>query len=29
LALRLGAEVYTADQAWTRVNVGCQIHMVR
>lgn len=29
LALRLDAEVYTADQAWNRVNVGCLIHMVR
>ena len=29
LALRLGAEVYTADNAWSRVSVGCQIHMVR
>jgi len=29
LALSLGAEVYTADHAWSRVEVGCMIHLIR
>ena len=29
LALELGAEVYTADHAWARVDVGCIVHLIR
>ena len=29
LALELGAEVYTTDRAWMRVNVGCKVHLLR
>jgi len=29
LALQVGAEVYTADTAWSNVKVGCAIHLVR
>jgi ribonuclease VapC len=29
LALELGAEVYTADQQWSRITVGCPIHLIR
>ncbi len=29
LALTLDAEVYTADQAWAAVDVGCKIHLIR
>jgi PIN domain nuclease of toxin-antitoxin system len=29
LALELGAEVYTADQAWAQVEVGCVVHLIR
>jgi ribonuclease VapC len=29
LALEMGADVYTADHAWSRVNVGCAIHLIR
>ncbi len=29
LALELDAEVYTADAAWLRVDVGCRIHLIR
>jgi ribonuclease VapC len=29
LALDLGLDVHTADRAWSQVNVGCGIHLVR
>jgi PIN domain nuclease of toxin-antitoxin system len=29
LAIETGGEVYTADHAWSRVNVGCRIHAIR
>ena len=29
LAMSLGVDVYTADRAWSNVNVGCRIHMIR
>ena len=29
LALSLNAEVYTSDQAWRRVKVGCTINFIR
>ena len=29
LALEIGADVYTADQPWSRVDVGCKIHLIR
>jgi ribonuclease VapC len=29
LALSLGVDVYTADRAWSNVDVGCQIHLIR
>ncbi len=29
LALEIGAEVYTADRQWTRVDAGCPIHLIR
>ena len=29
LALKLGADVYTADRHWATVQVGCRIHMIR
>ena len=29
LALEMGAEVYTADRSWSRVKVGCSIHLIR
>ena len=29
LALEIGADVYTADRPWSRVDVGCKIHLIR
>jgi ribonuclease VapC len=29
LAITLGLPVYTADRAWSRVNVGCDIRLIR
>ena len=29
LALEMGADVYTADHAWSRIAVGCSIHLIR
>ena len=29
LALELGAEVYTTDRAWARVDIGVRIHLLR
>jgi PIN domain nuclease of toxin-antitoxin system len=29
LALELGAEVFTADAAWLRVDLACRIHLIR
>jgi PIN domain nuclease of toxin-antitoxin system len=29
LAIELGAEVYTADRAWKKVNIGVPIHLIR
>ena len=29
LALELGADVYTTDRAWTRVDVGCRVNLLR
>ena len=29
LALEIGAEVYTADRSWSRINIGCLIHLIR
>jgi len=29
LALELGAKAYTADRLWSRVDVGCDIRLVR
>ena len=29
LALEIGGEVYTADRPWSRVDVGCVIHLIR
>jgi PIN domain nuclease of toxin-antitoxin system len=29
LALEIGADVYTADQPWSRVAIGCKIHLIR
>jgi len=29
LALELNADVYTADRDWSRVDVGCAIHLIR
>ena len=29
LALKLIADVYTADRAWAAVDVGCRIHLIR
>jgi ribonuclease VapC len=29
LALEMGAEVYTADRSWSRIDVGCAIHLIR
>lgn len=29
LALEIGAEVYTADRQWSRIDIGCQIHNIR
>ena len=29
LALELGAEVYTTDRAWARVDVGCRVNLLR
>jgi PIN domain nuclease of toxin-antitoxin system len=29
LALELGAEVYTTDRAWARVDVGCKVNLLR
>jgi PIN domain nuclease of toxin-antitoxin system len=29
LAITLDAPVYTADQSWTGLNVGCRIHVIR
>lgn len=29
LALEIDAEVYTADRPWSRVHVGCKIHLIR
>jgi ribonuclease VapC len=29
LALELGAEVYTADHSWSRVEIGCKINLIR
>ncbi len=27
--LQLGAEIYTADRAWSGLDVGCDIHLIR
>jgi ribonuclease VapC len=29
LALEIGADVYTADRPWSRVEIGCTIHLIR
>jgi PIN domain nuclease of toxin-antitoxin system len=29
LALEIGAQVYTADRQWSRVDAGCPIHLIR
>jgi ribonuclease VapC len=29
LALEIGAQVYTAERTWARVDVGCRIHLIR
>jgi len=29
LALEIGADVYTADRPWSRVDIGCKIHLIR
>jgi ribonuclease VapC len=29
LALELGADAYTTEKAWSRVDVGCKIHLLR
>lgn len=29
LALELGGEVYTTDRAWTRVDPGCKVNLLR
>jgi ribonuclease VapC len=29
LALEIGADVYTADRPWSRVEIGCKIHLIR
>jgi PIN domain nuclease of toxin-antitoxin system len=29
LGMQLGAEVYTADRAWSGLEVGCNIHLIR
>jgi len=29
LALEIGAEVYTADQIWSQLDIGCKIHLIR
>jgi ribonuclease VapC len=29
LALEAGLEVYTCDQAWSKLTIGCQIHQLR
>ncbi len=29
LAITLDAPVYTADRTWKRLDVGCQIHVIR
>jgi PIN domain nuclease of toxin-antitoxin system len=29
LALELGTDVYTADRSWSRINIGCPIHLIR
>ena len=29
LAIELGAEVYTTEHVWSRVDVGCKIHLLR
>ena len=29
LALSLGANVYTADAAWTKVELACKVHLIR
>jgi len=29
LALQLGLDVYTADRVWSKVDVGCVVHMIR
>jgi len=29
LALELNADVYTADRNWSRVDIGCAIHLIR
>ncbi len=29
LALELGADVYTTETAWSRVDVGCKVHLLR
>lgn len=29
LALEIGADVYTADRPWSKVDVGCKIHLIR
>ena len=29
LAIELGAEVYTADRQWAKVQVACKIHLIR
>jgi ribonuclease VapC len=29
LALSIGGQVYTADRQWSRIDVGCSIHLIR
>jgi PIN domain nuclease of toxin-antitoxin system len=29
LALEINADVYTADRPWSRVDVGCKVHLIR
>jgi PIN domain nuclease of toxin-antitoxin system len=29
LAIELGADAYTAEHVWSRVDVGCKIHLLR